>query len=421
MKRLLFTFLTLILAFLGTSNAYASIIDNVDFENLTGGSYFNANYNLDLNTPLYYYTCPNDQVFPDVTLNYESGFGYNAPLALSTNFDGCYREYFQGSFAYYNDQYSTYISADKLGDANGNFVDMGNVGTCGNYYFIPDPFVLYDPYIGIMGVHNYVERLPAEYPVNIYKFHNGGATGWLGNYETKINISAITVVDNVANVTGIFTRGFNASSTMDTYNNLVFSFYGENNNIPLGTYTLILNSRTLTDSFDFSKTFNIPTTEGVSVTAFFKNSTTASTSEILGCGVMSIFATATTTEINNINSCNPFAGTITTLFLNSDFNLSDCLGDIGLWLVKPTDAVMNDFVGIKELIQTKPPFGYFIMLKDLMQNATTTGTATTSVSSITIPTYLQTYIFTPIKIGLASLIGFIGLVFLFRRLKHIQL
>lgn len=415
MKRLLFTFLTLILAFLGTSNVYASIIDNPELP-LPAGSYFEANYNLNLNTPLYFYMCTQDGLPPyqNDTFNFHH-------LSNGVSYDGCYRELYQGTYAKFNnaDQQDPYptLSYDKLGDANGNFADMGNVGTCGNNYKIPDPFAL-NYYAG---QENQTGTFtPSEYPANLYKFH-GGVAGWLGNYETKINISAITVVDNVANVTGIFTRGFNASSTMDTYNNLVFSFYGENNNIPLGTYTLILNSRTLTDSFDFSKTFNIPTTEGVSVTAFFKNSTTASTSEILGCGVMSIFATATTTEINNINSCNPFAGTITTLFLNSDFNLSDCLGDVGLWLVKPTDAVMNDFVGIKELIQTKPPFGYFIMLKDLMQNATTTGTATTSVSSITIPTYLQTYIFTPIKIGLASLIGFIGLVFLFRRLKHIQL
>lgn len=425
MKRLKFTFLSLVLAFGGVNYAFASIVSNVNYEDLPGGSYFQANYNLDLNTPLYYYTCPYDGVFPNVTLNYESGSGYNAPLADSTNYGGCYREYFQGSFEYYNEVYSTWISADKLGDANGHFVDMGNVGTCGNFYMIPDPYLTYDPWIGIYGVHNYVERLPAQYPIYIYKFHTGNTlTGWFVDYNTQVNISSATTSGNSVIVSGSYTYGLNASSTMDAYNQLIFSFYDNNSNLVVGTHTINFDSATYGKTpFSITKKFNLTdagATGALLISAYFKNSKTASTSENLGCASATIYGETATTTIPAF-SCNPFSGDITTLFLNTDFSISGCFGDLMSWLFTPSTTVMEQFTGIKDLIANKPPFGYFAMIKTSLDVLSATGTATTSVDNIVIPTYIKNSIFDPIKTGVSVLIWFLVLVFLFNRIKHIQL
>jgi hypothetical protein len=125
--------------------------------------------------------------------------------------------------------------------------------------------------------------------------------------------------------------------------------------------------------------------------------------------------------VTEVTSCNPFSTDITHAFLNTNFTFSTCLSDVGMWLIKPTTESLQQFTDLKTSIENKPPFGYFTMLSNNLNNLSTTSSATTTLDTITIPTPLQTYIFTPLRNGLIALIWFVGLVFLFNRLKHIQL
>ena len=123
---------------------------------------------------------------------------------------------------------------------------------------------------------------------------------------------------------------------------------------------------------------------------------------------------------NNVYSCNPFSTDITHAFLNTDFNLKNCIGDIFSWLFTPSDSI-SAIEQLKDQVKNKPPFGYFAIITNGLSDLTATSTATSTVDNIVIPAYLKTYIFDPLKTGLSVLLWFILLVFLFNRLKHIQL
>lgn len=89
-----------------------------------------------------------------------------------------------------------------------------------------------------------------------------------------------------------------------------------------------------------------------------------------------------------------------------------------LWILQPSTDSVSQLVGYKSQIENKPPFGYITLLTTQLGNLSTTSTST---FSIIIPTYLATYIFTPIKIALGALLWFVALVWLYNRLKHLQL
>jgi hypothetical protein len=131
-------------------------------------------------------------------------------------------------------------------------------------------------------------------------------------------------------------------------------------------------------------------------------------------------ATTTSTTTPSFSTCNPFSTDITHAFLNTDFNLGLCLSDIGTWLFVPTQA-LTAITNLKSQIENKPPFGYFTIISDGLNGLNATGTATTSLDQIVLPDYLKTSIFDPIKDGLAILLWFILCVFLFNRIKNIQL
>lgn len=420
MKRLTFIFTTLILAFTGLYNtSYASIVSNVAYGDLPAGSYFNANYNLNLNTPLYFYTCTSDGLPPyqNDTFNFHH-------LSNGISYGGCYRETYQGTYAKYNN-YPDYpaILYDKLGDANGNFVDMGGVGTCGNYYMIPDPFTL-NYYGGEENIGNNNGGSPfppAVYPANLYRFHNSAETGWLGTYNTKINFNSFVSATGTLAVSGSYTYGLNASSTMDNFNQILFTFFDNNSGTDVGTYTLNFNSTDYgTLPFSFTKNTNLTDTGAITINAYFKNSTTASTSDILACGQGTVYPQeATTTEPSF--SCNPFTGDWSTAFLNTNFSVSGCFTGLSSYLFVPSSASLQQFTDLKAKIQNKPPFGYFTIITNGLSDITATSTATTTVDEIAIPSFLSTMIFNPIKTALNVLLWFILLVFLFNRIKHIQL
>jgi len=386
--------------------AYPYGVQDIDYGDLPGGSYFNISAGTDLNTPLFFYTCTGGE-------EPYTGYTFDGhPITNGVSYDGCFREYHQGTFEHMQGTITIYY--DKIGDANGNFF-VDNTGTCGNFYKIPDP------YTDTQGHYNPLTPQPITSVVPLFRFHNNDQTGWLGNYETKINFFNITSSVNSVTMSGNYTYGVNASSTIDEYNQLVFSFYDFNSGLTIGTHTINFSSENYgTRPFSFTKSFNLDDAGSFYIESYFKNSETASTSNILGCGTINV-ETETSTTTESVFSCNPFSGNIATFFLNTDFSLSNCISDIGIFLFKPNAETLANFTDLKGSIENKPPFGYFNIIKDSISDISTTSSATTSLDTITIPTPIQNLIFTPIKIGLGGLIWFAGIVYLFIRIKHIQL
>jgi len=120
-------------------------------------------------------------------------------------------------------------------------------------------------------------------------------------------------------------------------------------------------------------------------------------------------------------SCNPFVNDIYTLFINTDFSISECFSDLLDYLFTPTEESLTAFTDIKDDLSTKAPFGYVTLLIDQIGDLSTTTASSSWPFHIVLPTFLVTYIFDPLKIGLGAILWFVALVWLYNRIKHIQL
>jgi hypothetical protein len=99
-----------------------------------------------------------------------------------------------------------------------------------------------------------------------------------------------------------------------------------------------------------------------------------------------------------------------------DFGCIMFNGLIGLF--SPSTESVQQFVGYKAQVENKPPFGYIAILITNLGNLSTTSSST---FAITIPSAINTYILSPLKVGLGAILWFVALIWLYNRLKHIQL
>jgi hypothetical protein len=91
------------------------------------------------------------------------------------------------------------------------------------------------------------------------------------------------------------------------------------------------------------------------------------------------------------------------------------------FLFAPTQASLQQFTDLQEKIKNKPPFGYFNMITTNLNTISSTTASSTPAFDIVIPSFLETYIFNPLKIGIDAILWFVALVWLYNRLKQIQL
>lgn len=354
-------------------------------------------------------------------VGYNTSFAYNDPDCIGMPMINCPVDYsyelLPFSLAYYTFTPS-YITPEIITSTTGE-MDLGVFKTT-NQGILPSVPAFCQNYWWVG-----VDSEGGSTNTTFLKFHGASAEkGWYGTYETKIlftNPTATTTyLTNPVHFTGTYTVGFTGTSTvLDNYDKILIEYYDEYLSAVVGTHTILLPDNFHgTNGFDYYQ--NLSSVGATTLRTYFINSSTTEQYSFESCVQFpSTGYTSTTTQ--TINSCNPFSKNLSTLFLNPDFSMSDCLGDAMSWLFTPTQAVMQSFIDIKDLIESKPPFGYFAIIKDSLDGINATGTATTSVDSIVLPDYLKNTVFTPIKTGLNVLIWFIVLVFLFNRLKHIQL
>lgn len=89
-----------------------------------------------------------------------------------------------------------------------------------------------------------------------------------------------------------------------------------------------------------------------------------------------------------------------------------------IWLVYPTESLTTSFDGFIATIQTKPPVGYFNILKN---NLNGLNASSTPVVNVTIPSHIKSVIFTPFDIAIGSILWFFFAINFYKRLKHIQI
>lgn len=99
-------------------------------------------------------------------------------------------------------------------------------------------------------------------------------------------------------------------------------------------------------------------------------------------------------------------------------SLTGCFKNAIIWTFYPTADTIARYNSLVELIQKKPPIGYFTIVKSSIGGLSATST---SAFNITIPAHLQQYIFSPVDIGIASILWIYFVFMFYKRLKHIQI
>ena len=130
------------------------------------------------------------------------------------------------------------------------------------------------------------------------------------------------------------------------------------------------------------------------------------------------YGDTTTYSGNSTTSTSTYIGFLGTQICSSIFDVGCNVENVFIVLFQPSTASIQNFTNLGTIIQNKPPFGYFNMLETDMNNINASGT---SIFNITIPYFIQVNIFTPIQTALAWIVWYVALIWLYRRLKNIQL
>lgn len=99
-------------------------------------------------------------------------------------------------------------------------------------------------------------------------------------------------------------------------------------------------------------------------------------------------------------------------------SLTGCFKNAMVWTFYPSQQVISRFYSLLELIQSKPPIGYFSIIKQNISNISATSTP---AFSVVIPAHLKSLIFDPFDTAIAVIIWIYFVFMFYKRLKHIQI
>jgi hypothetical protein len=94
------------------------------------------------------------------------------------------------------------------------------------------------------------------------------------------------------------------------------------------------------------------------------------------------------------------------------------LGRAIQYLFLPSPDALNSFNGLYTLFRDKPPFGYIFAINNIISGVNITETSAFTLESLPV---LNTYIFTPLRTGIAWVLWVFFAFVLYTRFKHIQL
>ena len=119
---------------------------------------------------------------------------------------------------------------------------------------------------------------------------------------------------------------------------------------------------------------------------------------------------ASSTSYGGSSSCPPQPCSTT--------NLGGCFQNALQAVFCPSNGALQVFSTFIAILQTKPPAGYFYVVKNNLANI---STSTTPTLSLTIPEHFKTVVFNPFDVGIASILWFFFAINLYKRLKHITI
>lgn len=100
-------------------------------------------------------------------------------------------------------------------------------------------------------------------------------------------------------------------------------------------------------------------------------------------------------------------------------NVTGCFQNALQWAFTPPQGAFNGLLGLKDLVASKPPFGYFTTAKEQIAGLDGTASSTFSIGSVS---GITTYIFHPFDVALAAIWwALVGFWFFFNRARHIEI
>lgn len=273
-------------------------------------------------------------------------------------------------------------------------------------------------------------------------FHRNGSNDWSftgdtgnppppTNTTTRFTSISISTSTQTVNVQGYWNLPTATSSYQDV------EFYQESILLGVESYTHISGSSTGTFNFDFPyrrwPVISSTSTNVISSLNFYANINEYNQDyynpfgdqnplyrTLLASTSTSLYASGSIASSTDVY----FIGTTTRdIVLNVQYDcdlthLGGCILNAGIALFAPTQSAVDNFNNLRELMKTKAPWGYWYTVNDNLKNISAT---TTPIISVTIPSSLRTYIFSPFDIGIAGILWFFFLINFYKRFKHVQL
>jgi len=207
-----------------------------------------------------------------------------------------------------------------------------------------------------------------------------------------------------------FTGTYNNGNS-ETYDSIAFSLFNSTYNQQLSTMYGQGYATTTGNGIDFDVPLVIPLQGNYEYSAYLINTTTTGNDTRLTDTATSSFSYG-----SNATSTDPIYSAPEIVCSFGD--LFCYMKKAFVWLLYPTDSVKNSFDLLKLTIVTKPPVGYFYILKDNLTGLTATSSAQVAV---VIPTNLKTVIFDPLDVALTSILwALFGFIF-YKRVSKIHL
>lgn len=316
-----------------------------------------------------------------------------------------------------------YSTATNKNQAIFGFSSFSQVWTPSSYGLSQGSYIWFDPIHP--NVDNFVNLL---YTSTFSVDASGHCIGTIPpNYTSRIDSISVSTTTGKVNITGYW----NTSTSTGVFQQL--EFYQDSSLLGIESYATV-NATT-------SGIFNLNFDYRDAITPYTGTTTASITSSIMFYANLyqkdnnyyhpfgeldyrySTLLDATST-ILTASTTNAWKLSTTTSILNYPeyecgiTSLTGCFKNAGIWLFYPSSDSMEKYNSFIELIQRKPPVGYFTIVKKSIGGLSSTST---SAFSITIPNSLKQYFFAPLDAGIAGILWIYFLFMFYKRLKHIQL
>lgn len=258
----------------------------------------------------------------------------------------------------------------------------------------------------------------------------GGVWSWSEFVSTglsRIDSFTFSTSTNIANVTGYW------EATTTPFVTQRLSFWQFSDGLGKESYTQYIATTTgyFNFSFDFKSPYGWSLTNSSTTPIYSSFSLNASLDQydetnfvfpIGGEVINNIAATSTTILSSSYNATdftlNPRALAQYPEFPCSVTSLIGCIKNALIWAFYPTADTLTNFNSLVDVMKSKPPAGYFYVVKSNLDNLSATGT---KPFNIVIPRSIKNYIFSPFDIGIAGVLWFYFIINFYKRLKHITI